>query len=785
MGGTLSVASLATTDPVAGSAAALEAYERLELALAHSHTILFSLDRDLRITWASEVVGMPPEAVLGRQMRDVLGEGEGGPLEAVATRVFQSGKPEDLEPTVNWLGQPRTYATRVAPVRNRDGSVGCLSIAITDVTDLRAVERDQRDMQAALELALRRTGTMAFGLDTDGRFLWVTGIPTEWVTRLTGRTLAELWPAQAPIEARARREVLAGAEQAEFDILVEDAAPAMIYRVVIAPRLDAAGRRIGVLGTAIDITRVREDERRAREQAAALGALVVARTADLAASEERFRVSLDATPDTIGIVEAVRAEGGTIEDFRIQYANRAWREVYGGGVEDATGRLLYRDFPAFAPRAALHRHAVESGTAVRDTVAVDRPTGTARYEFLLTPFRDGFVVASRDVTEQVEARRRLADNERRMRETVEGIDGVVWEQDVLTGQRYVSPKTEALTGVPADTWMDGALWRDRIVPEDRDRVMAVVQGDENAEIEYSAVRADGVVRRFRDRVTVVRSDDGRVIRRYGLIHDVTALRQLQARVRSAERLDAVGRFAGEVAHDVENILFGLGILADFARRAVVDGGDPLPDIDGVIEGIQRGSALTRSLLDFARNRPGLPVPVDLGPVLRDFEPILARLAGPEVALTIAVSARALVVVADRAGFEQVLLNLATNALEAMPNGGSLRISLDRIALSATDGRVAGLAKGRYAELLVCDTGVGMPPETLARIGEPFFTTREDGAGLGLPSVFGIVRAFGGTVEATSVPAEGSTFRVLLPLAPGATRQKLTAKAPALGVLQAS
>ncbi|MEI7743225.1 MAG: PAS domain-containing protein [Chloroflexota bacterium] len=743
-------------------APAAEALSRLVELLGYSHTILFALDLDLRVTWISEVDGMPREAVIGRRLGELLPSDEGEGLEDAARNVIATMAPLDLEPTVTWLGRPRTYATRVVPVVE-GGRLRWLAVAITDVTELRQVERRERDARAALALAMHETGIRAFGADLERRVQWTAGLPEGWDARLVGHSVGELWPAAAAAEARAFAEVRAGAERATFDLEIEAPSGPEIHRIVLGPVRDGGVALTGFVATSTEITELRNAASQAHLKAAELELLVTERTSDLAASEERFRVSLDTTLDTLAIVSAVRDAAGGIEDFRIDYANPSWRSVYGHGVERAAGLMLYRDFPYFRSRRAMHLEAVTSGSAVRETVEAPGDRGTRLFDFQLTPFGDGFVVASRDVTERMEAERRLRESERRLRDTIAGIDAIVWDEDVRTGDFWISPQAEAILGYAASEWdADPRLWLGIVVPEDRERVAEVLDGDESADIEYTAAHKDGTHRLLRDRLTVIKDGSGAVVRRYGLTIDITSIRRLEARAFSAERLDALGRFAGQIAHDVDNILYGVGIFARYAREAVQEGGDPQPDLDRVIEGLERGSALTGSLLDFARSRPGRLTRLDLVPVVKSFLPILERLADPAVTLDVELEPGPLVAVADRAAIEQVLLNLATNALQAMPSGGRLTVELRQVRLAAAAAKTAGVARGTYAELVVQDTGMGMDAATLARVGEPFFTTRADGTGLGLPSVFGIVSTHRGAVDVTSTLGEGTRFRVLLP-----------------------
>ncbi|MBI1948900.1 MAG: response regulator [Deltaproteobacteria bacterium] len=231
----------------------------------------------------------------------------------------------------------------------------------------------------------------------------------------------------------------------------------------------------------------------------------------------------------------------------------------------------------------------------------------------------------------------------------------------------------------------------------------------------------------------------------------------QEHLRQAAKMDAVGRLAGGIAHDFNNLMTGVLSFADLALA------DPLSeqqrsDIEGVRTAAQRAAALTRQLLAFSRRQVLRPQVVDPNASIRDLEKLLTRVIGEDIALVTELDAAADGVLVDPVQLEQVLLNLAVNARQAMPDGGT--VELRTALVTVVDDDV--LPAGAYAQISVKDSGHGIAPDVLPHVFEPFFTTKFDGTGLGLATVYGVVKQSGGDVRVESPPNCGATFRVLLP-----------------------
>jgi signal transduction histidine kinase/ActR/RegA family two-component response regulator len=236
-------------------------------------------------------------------------------------------------------------------------------------------------------------------------------------------------------------------------------------------------------------------------------------------------------------------------------------------------------------------------------------------------------------------------------------------------------------------------------------------------------------------------------------------------LRQAQKLEAIGRLAGGVAHDFNNLLTAIKGYGELLRGEL-DTGDPRrADADEIVKAADRAAALTRQLLTFSRRQVVAPRVLALDRIMANTEQMLRRVIGEDVTLTTTVTPALGMVRADASQVEQVLLNLAVNARDAMAHGGALHLELANVAFdSASLDRPPTLAPGRYVRLSVTDTGCGMTKETMSRIFEPFFTTKEEGrgTGLGLAMVYGIVEQAGGAIEVESQVGRGTTFHLYFP-----------------------
>ncbi len=279
-------------------------------------------------------------------------------------------------------------------------------------------------------------------------------------------------------------------------------------------------------------------------------------------------------------------------------------------------------------------------------------------------------------------------------------------------------------------------------------------------------RKDGTLFEEEGSIAPLRGPDGAVTHYIAVKRDVTAEADLERQLRQSQKMDAVGRLAGGVAHDFNNILTSILGNAEMTAMQAPAGSQLADDMQQIIKAGKLAADLTRQLLIFSRKQIVEPVALDMNQSLRDFEKMLRRTLGEDVKLVLELWTGPVWVKADPSQFDQVVLNLAVNARDAMPHGGRLSITASPVEFAgATTYAYTRIPAGQYARLRVTDAGVGMTPAIMDHLFEPFFTTKEKGrgTGLGLSTVFGIVKQAGGYITVDSEPGRGSTFSVYLPL----------------------
>ena len=260
-------------------------------------------------------------------------------------------------------------------------------------------------------------------------------------------------------------------------------------------------------------------------------------------------------------------------------------------------------------------------------------------------------------------------------------------------------------------------------------------------------------------------ENGKLQRVWGSIRDITEFRVLEAQFRHAQKLDAIGKLAAGVAHDFNNLLAVIQGYSSQLLEHTEKTSSPYVGLTEILKAAEQGAALTKQLLAFSRKESVRLQPLDLNAVVAEDEPMLRRLIGETIELITNLEPSLGLVLADAGYMHQVLLNLAVNARDAMPNGGKLSIALLNVDIDETRSpRLAAVKPGPYVELIVADTGVGMSEEVQEHLFEPFFTTKEvnQGTGLGLSTVYGIVRQSGGQIVVETELNKGTMFEIFLP-----------------------
>lgn len=318
-----------------------------------------------------------------------------------------------------------------------------------------------------------------------------------------------------------------------------------------------------------------------------------------------------------------------------------------------------------------------------------------------------------------------------------------------------------ILGVPSEQVLGGSIYQ--LIGESHrgvlEELLCPASGRAH-DAEIVLERADGDPMHVYTHVTVM--PDGT---RFAVLTDVTERKQLEERFRHAQKMEAVGRLAGGIAHDFNNMLTAILGYCEIVMDSVQDRPQILADIDEIRHAGERAAQLTRQLLAFSRRQHLMPRVFDLNQLVRDTQKMLTRVIGEDVRLNVLQDSSVAPIKADPGQIEQVLMNLAVNARDAMPDGGELTIALGDAQLDAefVKGH-PGSAAGRHTCVVVRDTGCGIPPEVLSHIFEPFFTTKASGkgTGLGLSTVYSIVKQSHGYIGVESTSGAGTTFTVYLP-----------------------
>jgi PAS domain S-box-containing protein len=472
-------------------------------------------------------------------------------------------------------------------------------------------------------------------------------------------------------------------------------------------------------------------------------------------------------------------------DLVILSVNPSFLESFRLRKEDVVGHPL-GDVARAEPLLRRAREVLQSGVAQRDILfdlyliprQETRPVLITMTGIPMSgeePARLLLIVQDLSEEERLQAARRAS--EERFRDLVQGLDAIVWEADAHTLRfSFVSQRAETILGYPVGRWLGAAdFYVSRIHPDDRVRAMrtcreAIERGVDH-ELEYRALRSDGREVWLRDIVHVVPGPLGRPAQLRGVTVDLTerksaeeALQETEDQLRQAQKMDAVGKLAGGIAHDFNNLLMVIRGEADLILRRL-DAGSPLcQNAEGIREASDQAASLTRQLLAFSRKQVLAPAVIDLNIVVAGIQQMLRRLISETIHLETVTAPDLGLVKADPGQLEQMILNLAVNARDAMPDGGQLTIATSNLELDASTAQQRGVAPGEYVVLEVSDTGVGMDSETQTHLFEPFFTTKPQGkgTGLGLSTVYGIVKQSGGHIWLDSEPGKGATFRVFLP-----------------------
>ncbi|HTZ94827.1 MAG TPA: ATP-binding protein [Terriglobales bacterium] len=389
--------------------------------------------------------------------------------------------------------------------------------------------------------------------------------------------------------------------------------------------------------------------------------------------------------------------------------------------------------------------------------------------------------------ERHQADQQLRAAETRYRALVENLPAITYiaEVGVLGRWLYVSPQIQSILGFSPEEWLaDASNWINHVHADDRERALEAetrfweIGGIYRAD--YRMIARDGRVIWLRDDAVYLKTPDAQKPVMQGVLHDITDYKQLEDQLRQSQKMEAVGQLAGGVAHDFNNLLMIIQGRTERIMERALEGDATHKDAREIKEASERATALTRQLLAFSRKQVLQPKLLDMNQVVAEVGRMLQRLIGENIEVELHTAASLWPVKVDRVQMEQAVLNLALNARDAMPSGGKLTIATRNVAMDEVQAKEQGsIRSGNYVALEVRDTGTGMDAETQGHIFEPFFSTKElgKGTGLGLASVYGLVKQSGGCISFQSKLGHGTTFIIYLPESAGEMPTKPQAALP--------
>lgn len=737
----------------------------LEAVISNSPSVLSIKDVDGRYVLANPnmqaLLGRTEDEIIGTTVFDYFEESIARAVADNDARVLSSNHRISVEERVEIAGKELFFSSFKFPIPGDDGAPSHICSISLDITERRRAERELAERELLFRNVFNQQFQFMAILAPDGRVREISDLPLrvaqvrreeyigQYFWLVPGwRSLPEwhgIW--QDRLRLAAERE---GPILTEDSFLLPDGSYGYADSATTAVR-DTSGALQFFLVQATDTT-----ARKRAEMA-------------LRASETAHRTLLDSMADGVLV-----AQGDVIA-----FANPVFTEMLGYTVDElATLRVTSIIAPEFLSQwAETYRCAAASSDATctlslellqkggRERIVVELRARSVRYHG-----KPGVLGIVRDVGVRLRSEAALRESESRFRQLAESIREVFWLTDVSKGKiLYLSPAYESIWGrTVASVFESPASWIEAIHPDDRDRVEQSARERQAAgtyDEEYRIVRPDGSLRWIHDQAYPVRDESGAVTRVAGVAEDVTERRTLEDSLRQTQKMESIGQLAGGVAHDFNNsltVIMGCARLLETEHAHNADSSALLLEIQSAAE---RASSLTKQLLAFSRQEVLAPRILDLNAAIGDTQKMLDRLLGEDVMIIPRLDRTIPNIKVDPGHIVQVLMNLAVNARDAMPQGGTLEIATSLVAHDADYARRhPGTAHGEFVQLRVTDVGTGMSPEIVSRIFEPFFTTKAigRGTGLGLSVVHGIVAQNGGTIDVESREGVGTTFRIAFP-----------------------
>lgn len=486
----------------------------------------------------------------------------------------------------------------------------------------------------------------------------------------------------------------------------------------------------------------------------------------------------------LGIVTASARVGLVVVNRSYQYifANEAYASIFGLDAGQMVGRKVYELLPDgwLQIQPQLDRAFRGEQVSYELSLPPAKNSSTPRWFRVMYEPRledsgnPSVVVVVMDITEHKRIEQAIREMQQRLAHVVSSSPAVLFtlaiENEQIQGISWISDNLQDLLGYSAEAVRESNWWLENIHPAERDSLVAQTQRElftqGHSTHEYRFRQGNGKYLWTRGEIRLIRDNAGRAVEAVGSWSDVTERKQLETQFQQAQKMEAFGQLAGGVAHDFNNLLTVINGYSELLLAGMSEHHQDREPLRSIRDAGERAASLTRQLLAFSRQSMLETQILDPNAVVSESAKMLNRLIGEDVQLSVALDPHVGKVKADPSQLGQVLMNLAVNARDAMPTGGRLTVETLEVLVDAADSiGLADARPGRYAMIAVTDTGTGMTDAVKARVFEPFFTTKEigKGTGLGLATVFGIVKQSGGRLEVYSELGVGTTFKIYLPV----------------------
>lgn len=740
-------------------AALRESEERYRDLVENRAELICAHDLEGRIisinAWGVKALGVESATLLKSNIKDLLAADAKSRFDVFIENLLKEGSAQGIAPVQTASGERRLWSFRCT-LRKDGVKPPVVRLLAHDVTELKQAEERLRKSDELFKLVARATNDAIWDWNLLTNEVWRNEnfqVMSKCEAHEIGNDLAS-WTSRIHPDDLTRvvdgihRLIKSGGAiwTDEYRFRRGDGTYAVISDRGYVVH-DGRGKPVRMVGSMIDIT-----ERKQAEEA-------------LQRSEEYFRSLIDNSTDVVSIIseEGVR-----------HYISPSAKRVLGYSPEELIGGSL---FDLLHPDDIPHLQEIfserlkEPGTTVSAEFRCKHKNGAWRVleviasNLLSNPAVGGVVINSRDITERKCAEEALLESERDYRELFNRAHDAILilapENETVLD---VNQRACEVYGFSREEFIGLSLENLSVnVNDGRERLRQVLNQGNCLNFESVQRRKDGSEMTVEINASLINYKGRRAV--LSITRDVTDRKQLEEQLRQSQKMEAIGRLAGGVAHDFNNLLTAINGYSELALRRLNDPARLREQLTEIKKAGERAASLTRQLLAFSRKQILQPKTLNLNDIVMDMSKMLRRLIGEDIELVLELSSSLGQVKADPSQIEQVILNLAINARDAMPQGGRLIIETSNVVISDRAARRYGsIQAGHHVCISIADTGCGIDPAMQQRIFEPFFTTKEigKGTGLGLSTVYGIVKQSGGYIFVHSEAGRGATFKIYLP-----------------------